>query len=180
VKEPDDLMQERSQSDETAGDPIFPAEPDVDRLQMELADAKDRALRAQAELENFRKRNRRDTEEQLRYANAGLMRDLLPAIDNLRRAIVSASKTGESGSVVDGVQMVADQLEAILSKHHCRRIDAAGAAFDPNQHEAAMQQPSDAVPAGHVAAVLQEGYLLHDRVLRPAQVIVSSGPASPQ
>jgi molecular chaperone GrpE len=105
------------------------------------------------------------------------MRDLLPVVDNLRRAIESAEKAGESGSVVEGVQMVADQLETVLAKHHCKKIEAAGAEFDPNQHEAALQQPSDTVPAGHIAAVLQEGYLLHDRVLRPAQVIVSSGPA---
>jgi molecular chaperone GrpE len=179
VKESEDFVQDEQAGDEPAGaDRVLAAEgEDIERLQMDLADAKDRALRAQAELENFRKRIRRDTDEQLKYANASLMRDLLPVVDNLRRAIESASKAGESGGVVEGVQMVADQLENVLAKHHCNKIEAAGAEFDPNRHEAALQQASETIPPGHVSAVLQEGYALHDRVLRPAQVIVSNGPA---
>jgi molecular chaperone GrpE len=150
---------------------------EVERLAAELAAANERVLRAQAELENFRKRARRELDDELRYANLPLVSDLLPVLDNIHRALAAAGQNETSQGLVDGVKMVADQLQGVLARFHCRRIEADKAEFDPHLHQAIGQQPSERVPAGHVLFVALEGYQLHDRVVRPAQVIVSTGPA---
>ena len=147
----------------------------VDRLERELAEASDRALRIQAELENYRKRMQRELAEERKYAIVPLANDLLAVVDNLERAIAAAQNSGEGKGLLEGVKMVATQLEALLAQHQCRRIDAAGQPFDPNLHQAIGQEPSDQ-PAGIVTRAVQSGYKLHDRVIRPAQVFVSSGP----
>jgi molecular chaperone GrpE len=146
-------------------------------LQLQLHESQQRVLRAQAELENFRRRSRRETDERLRLANQPLLTDLLPVIDNLDRALTAAaSPQNQQQGLLQGVQMVADQLQSVLRKHHCIRIEAVGQPFDPAHHEAIMQQPSKEYPAGTVMHVALEGYQLHERVIRPAQVIVSTGP----
>ena len=145
-------------------------------LEAELAEAQGRALRAQAELENFRKRSRREMEESKRYATIPLIRDLLPVIDNLDRALQAAEKDDAASGLQEGVQMVAQQLQTVLAQHNCVPIEAEGQPFDPMFHEAIQELPHDEVPRGHVAMVHQIGYRLHDRVIRPSQVIVSRGP----
>jgi len=145
-------------------------------LRAELEQANGRALRAQAELENFRKRSRREVDEQLRYASLPVISDLLPALDNLDRAVAAAEGHDNSASLLEGVKMVAAQLMAILDKHHCRPIEAVGSPFDPHLHEALAQEPSAELPAGYVTRLARAGYKLHDRVIRPAQVLVSTGP----
>jgi molecular chaperone GrpE len=150
--------------------------PDTD-LPTELAEARGRALRAQAELENFRKRIRRDMDAERRYAALPLIRDLLPVIDNLDRALSAVELDDSAGGLLEGVQMVSRQLQSVLHQHHCQVIDAAGMSFDPMCHEAIAEQPSNEYPAGTVMEVAQIGYRLHDRVIRPTQVIVSKGPA---
>jgi molecular chaperone GrpE len=149
----------------------------IAQLERALQDAESRLLRNQAELENFRKRIRRDTDEQLRYAGLGLMYDLLSVLDNLSRAIDAARQgAGDSSALVDGVRLVAEQMRSVLEKHNCRRIPADGELFDPNYHAAIGQIPTREVPPGIVVQVAQEGYQLHDRVIRPAQVFVSCEP----
>ena len=148
----------------------------LDDLGPRLKEADDRALRAQAELENFRKRARRDMDEQRRYANLPLVGDLLPAIDNLDRAVEAAEKDENATGLLAGVKMVAEQIRAILAQHSCVRIEANERPFDPNVHEAIAQEPSNDVPAGNVTRVVRSGYQLHERVIRPAQVMVSTGP----
>jgi molecular chaperone GrpE len=145
----------------------------VEQLRAELEQAKDRVLRTQAELENYRKRVARQTEEERRYAQIQLIRELLPVWDNMQRAIEAAEKSHETASLLEGFKMVAGQLENVLERHHCARIDALGKPFDPNFHEAILQRPSDAHPANTVLQVAQAGFRLHDRVVRPSQVIVS-------
>lgn len=152
------------------------AEVEVEKLRTDLQEAGDRLLRAQAELDNYRKRARRELEDSLRYAAMPLLRDLLPVIDNLGRAIAAAEKSAETGGLIDGVKMVAQTLEGVLARHECKRIDALGKPFDPAFHEAISQQPSTEYPPQTVMLVAQEGYTLHDRVVRPAQVIVSTAP----
>jgi molecular chaperone GrpE len=156
------------------------AESEVERLRQELDEARARALRAQADLENFRKRTRRELDDERRFAYLPLLSDLLPVIDNVGRAIQAAEKavekSADSAALVEGVKIVSQQLESVLARYHCTRIAAAGAPFDPHLHQAIMQQPSTDHPPGTVLLVAQEGYQLHDRVLRPAQVIVSSEP----
>jgi len=148
----------------------------IDSLREELDVARDRALRVQAELENYRKRVARERADEHRYANLPLLRDLLPVLDNLERAIAAAEQTHDSGTLLDGVKLVKEQLVGVLAKHDCVPIEAQGEPFDPHRHEAVLQQPSDEVPANTVMQVTQSGYQLHDRVVRAAQVIVSAGP----
>jgi molecular chaperone GrpE len=150
----------------------------VQSLQADLAAAEARVLRAHAELENFRKRANRHLEDEKKYAPLPLMRDLLPVVDNLERAIQSADQEGGSARMVEGVKMVAQLLNSVLERHHCRRIEAQGAVFDPHLHEAIVQLPNEQVPPGTVLEVAQNGYQLYDRVVRPAQVMVSGRPAA--
>jgi molecular chaperone GrpE len=152
----------------------------VQQLEGELKEANDRALRTQAELENYRKRVQREMVDERKYAVIPVVRDLLPVVDNLERAIEAAQQSSDSSGLLDGVKMVATQLSAALAQHQCVRIESDGAEFDPNVHQAIGQEPSDKYPAGKVSRTLQAGYKLHDRVIRPAQVFVSTGPASPQ
>ena len=153
------------------------ATPDGGLLEAELATERDRNLRLRAEIENLRTRGARELADQIRYASMPLARDLLPVLDNIDRAIEAGEKAGETGPLVDGIKLVRQQLIAALKQHHCEEIVALGEGFDPQFHNAILQQPSADVPASHVMMVTQAGYRLHDRVVRPSQVIVSSGPA---
>jgi molecular chaperone GrpE len=153
------------------------SEIEVEKLRVDLEEAGDRLLRAQAELDNYRKRARRELEDSLQYATMPLIRELLPVIDNLNRALAAAEKSAEKSGLIDGVRMVAQTFETVLTRHNCKRIDALGKPFDPTYHEAISQQPSAEHPPQTVILVAQEGYTLHDRVVRPAQVIVSTAPA---
>ncbi|MBW3597540.1 MAG: nucleotide exchange factor GrpE [Planctomycetes bacterium] len=186
--EPQDKHEPETQSSQSPPSPnggsaetaTAPDTQELERLQADLNEAQAQMLRAQAELDNFRKRIRRDMEEERRFAAAPLLRDLFPALDNLERAVEAAGKNEGAAGLVDGVIMVVQQIGQILEQHGCRRIPAKGEAFDPHVHEAITQQPSDEHPAGVVMLETRSGYQLHDRVLRPAQVIISSGPPRPQ
>ena len=154
------------------------ASSEVEQLRTSLEEASNLALRAHAELENYRKRARRELEDERRYANLPLLRDLLPVVDNIQRAIAAAEKSSEQGLLLDGIKMVAQTLENALARHHCQRIDALSKPFDPAFHEAISQTPSAEHAVHTVLMVVQDGYTLHDRVVRPAQVIVSTVPAA--
>ena len=149
----------------------------VVHLQNQVDDANSRLVRSQAELDNFRKRSRREMEDQRRYAQFPIVSDLLTVVDNLERAIQvtgQAEKDKQQG-LQEGVHLVTDQLKSILERHHCQMIKVReGDVFDPNCHEAISQQPSKDHPAGSVLFVTQTGYQLHERIVRPAQVVVST------
>jgi len=147
----------------------------VAELESQLREASDRALRAQAELENYRKRAQRELADERRYAVVPLVRDLLAVVDNLQRAIDAAQQTSDGKVLLEGVQLVAAQLDAVLKQHGCLPIETVGTPFDPNQHQAIAQEPSTEHPAGTVTRAAQVGYKLQDRVIRPAQVFVSTG-----
>jgi molecular chaperone GrpE len=134
------------------------------------------AQRTRADFENYQKRMKRDLAEERRYAQAPLAADLLAALDNLERAIAAAEQAGEKGALVQGVAMVHTQLLDILRRHGITSIEAQGRPFDPNHHQAVTQQPSKEHPPMTVLQVLERGYLIHDRVLRPARVVVSTAP----
>lgn len=146
----------------------------VEQLRSELEQMQDRALRAQAELENYRKRVARQREEERRYAELLLIRDLLPVFDDVHRAIAAAENSDNTEGLLQGFRMVAEKLELILRRHHCTPIEAAGKPFDPNIHEAIAQVPTSECPPNTVVEVTQVGFRLHDRVVRPSQVVVSS------
>lgn len=162
-----------------------PADPPQE-LRDQLEQATDQTLRSRAELDNYRKRAAREMDEQRRYANLSLMRDLLPVLDNVQRAIEAAGNssagnsaagnTQESAGLVEGFKMVAELLRGVLKQHNCLEIPALDEPFDPHLHEAVLQQPSDDHAPGTVTKVLQTGFQLHDRVVRPSQVIVSTPP----
>jgi molecular chaperone GrpE len=149
---------------------------EMEQLQTELAEARDKILRAQADLENYRKRSRRELEEERRYANVPLLKDLLPVVDNIDRAMEAAQKANETGTLLEGIKLVKQQLAATLARHYCQEIKAQGLPFDPHLHEALTAQPAAEYPANTVLQVVQPGYQVHDRVIRPSQVIVSKKP----
>jgi len=134
----------------------------------------DLVKRTQADFENYQKRAQRDAVQERKYAHASLAADLLPALDNLERATAAAKQAGDEGALVQGVLMVQSQLLEILKRHGITPIDAQGKPFDPNLHQAVNQMPSAAFPPGTVIKVLEQGFMIHDRVLRPARVTVST------
>ncbi len=129
--------------------------------------------RTKADFENYQKRNQRDLAEERRYAHRSLALDLLPVLDNLDRAMAAARQAGETGPLVQGVAMVQSQLLDIFRRHGITPIGGVGQPFDPNVHEAVMQQPDATQPPNTVLQVLEQGFKIHDRVLRPARVMVS-------
>lgn len=135
------------------------------------------AKQARAEFENFQKRFQRDLAVERQYAQTPLAGDLLGPMDNLERAIDAAEKAGDKGALAQGIGMVRNQLLDVLRRHGVKPIEAQGQPFDPNLHQAVMQQPSAEVPPQTVLTVLERGYTIHDRVLRPARVIVSTTPS---
>jgi molecular chaperone GrpE len=176
-KEQNETQREREAADLTATAAAFEAiEGEVSKLRSENEELNDRVLRGGAELENFRKRARRELEDERRYALAPFLKDFLPVLDDLFRAIVAAEKAQSHDSLLAGVKMIAQGLLAALARHHCTQIDALHKPFDPAFHTAIMQQASTEFPPHTVILVAQDGYMLHDRVIRPAQVIVSIAP----
>lgn len=172
---------------EPGADPPQPDAAAAGALQQELADANDRYLRLAADFENFRKRALKDREEAHHFGHQNLVKDLLPSVDNLERAVDHARKGGEGSSsgLLEGVELVLRELHAVLAKHGVTPIEALGQPFDPALHEAMAQVPDGSKPPNTVVEVFQRGHQLRGRLLRPARVVVSrppegSGPGSRQ
>ncbi len=162
-------------------EPLAPEPPEVEvaYLKEKLAKSeqqRDDMLRTLADYENSRKRAARDLEIERKFAHARLANDLLPALDNLERALDAAKKAGDNGALVKGVQATQQMLHDILKRHGVTRMDALGQPFDPNLHQAVTMMPSRDQPPNTVLQVLQSGYLIHERILRPASVIVAVEP----
>ena len=157
------------------GDETQPEAPTVESLEIELQQANDRTLRAFAELDNYRKRVNREIEDMRKYAAIDLMRDMLAVWDNMGRALEAVESNHNPETFVEGVRMMHEQFTQILARHHCTQIEALGQTFDPNVHESIAQMPSDDVPTGSVLYESQIGFKLHDRVVRPTQVVISTG-----
>ena len=137
-------------------------------------DWKDRYMRAMADFDNFRKRTARDREDLVKFAASDVLKDILPTIDNLARALDEAKNKAEDPFVA-GVKLVYDGLLKALADHGATPLDAVGEPFDANFHEALAQLPSEDVEEGHVMSEVKRGWLLHGKLLRAAQVVVSSG-----
>lgn len=151
-------------------------EDEVEQLKAQLADAEKRVLMAHADMENYRKRARRDMQDQMRYASLGLMSELLESVDNLQRAVESYQQEPNGDGLAEGVKMVATQISKTLETHGCKKIAAVGQPFDPNLHQALQMQASDEFGENTVMMDLRAGFQLHDRLIRPSQVFVSTGP----
>ncbi|HWP24402.1 MAG TPA: nucleotide exchange factor GrpE [Candidatus Binatia bacterium] len=145
----------------------------IEEKELEAKNNYDRFLRQAAELENFKKRALRERDELARFANESLIKDLLPVVDNLERAIAHAAGGGNGKPLVEGVEMVLKGLLDVLAKHGVTQISAAGQSFDPAKHEAMAQVESAAHEPNTVVEELHKGYMLHDRLLRPALVSVA-------
>lgn len=158
-----------------AGEQAAPV-ADPTELQARIDTLQDQLLRGQAELENFRRRSQRDADEARKYQSLPIVRDLLPALDNLERAIQAAEQTGDVGNLLEGIRMVSQQLADTLKHHGAEPIVAEGQMFDPNLHAAMSQIPTSECPPMTVMQVVESGYAMHDRVVRPARVIVSCAP----
>jgi molecular chaperone GrpE len=152
-------------------------------LEAELAEYKDRLLRALAETENVRRRAQRDREDASKYAIAGFAKDLLSAADNLGRALESLpeaqAKDERTRSLIAGVAATERELLGVFERHGIKRIDPKGECFDHNLHQAIFETERPDQPSGSVVEVLQPGYVLHDRLLRPAMVGVAKGGPKP-
>ena len=146
----------------------------TDGLSSQLQDAEERVLGAQAEIENVRKRGRREYEDLLRYGEMNLLRDILPVLDNIERAIEASESTTDVETLREGFRMTASQIEKLLESHGCETIKTENEVFDPTVHEAISQQPGNGADPGTVIGVTSRGYVLHDRVVRPAQVVVAA------
>jgi len=187
TQDTDDLTPDRNAVD----GPQTPAEAAAAELaerlnksEAELADTKDKLLRALAETENQRRRAQRDREDASKYAAANFAKDMLDVADNLRRAIGSidpaALQDDRAKALVEGVAATERALLQALERHGIKRIDPEiGERFDPNFHEAMFEVPNTGKPGGSIVQVVQAGYRMHDRLLRPAMVGVAKGSAAP-
>lgn len=156
-------------AEETVPEPLTP--------EMEVERWKDHAARSQAELENYRKRMAREKSEAILYANRNLLEQILPILDNFEMGLKAAQEAeGESSMILQGMKMVRKQFEDFLADQGVEVIPSDGEAFDPNVHEAIKQEPSEEVAEGCVIYTVRRGFKLKDRVLRAANVVVSSGP----
>ena len=170
---------EQSASDAEGSSAEEPAEPAAEdptaALKAALAEANDRNLRLMAEFDNFRRRNAKEQLELIETANGKLLEKLSEVQDNFERAFASENKAKDLEAFEKGMQMIYNQFAKILTDAGLEQIDPTGAEFDPNCHEALMQQPSETIPEGHVVTVFQKGYKLKNKILKTAKVIVSSG-----
>lgn len=160
-----------------ANDAAFTNTADPESIIAERDATQEKWLRAQAELENARRRARMDLEELRRYQALPVLRDILPVLDNLRLALMAAEQSGNVDELVSGIGMVLKQFDDAIGLHSAKPIEADGAAFDPNLHEAIQQVPSPDHEPMTILTEVQRGYMMHDRVIRPSKVVVSSAPA---
>lgn len=145
----------------------------IESLQEQLAAEKDRVLRLSAEFENYKKRKQREIDEFKKFANEMVFRQLLSVVDNLERAVKSAEENPDKDSLLEGVKLTLKEIMKLFESFHVKPVDAENQPFDPNFHQAVTQEETKEVPDNTVINVLQKGYLLHDRLIRPAMVVVS-------
>jgi len=153
---------------------------ELEKLIAENAAMKDQLLRALAEAENTRRRTQRDREDFAKYSAAPLAKDILPVADNLARALAAVPKEALANdealkNLVEGIAATERQLQSALERHNIKRIDPEGEKFDSHRHQAMFEVPGTDKPGGTVVQVLQAGYILHDRLLRPALVGIAKG-----
>jgi molecular chaperone GrpE len=143
------------------------------KAEARVQELQDKLLRSAAEFENQRRRITRERDETVKAGNERLLRDFIPVVDNLERAVATA---GDVEAVRDGIRLVLKQFADTLDRHGVTSFSAVGAKFDPTRHEALMQQETTEVPADHVVSEFARGYLLNDRLVRPATVVVARAP----
>lgn len=167
------------QDEDEHGNPVASSEAEAPFPEAAEPDVNDRLLRLAADFDNYRKRSRRELDEARRFGIENLLRDLLPVVDNLLRAIaaetdaVADADEASKNPLLEGIRMVHKQFSDVLDQHGVRGFDSVGTVFDPELHEALSQAPSDEHEPGSVIAEHERGYMIHDRLLRPARVVVA-------
>lgn len=156
---------------------IHALKTELEKKNNELNAAQEKQLRVFAEMENYKKRTARDQMEQLRYANEKLLKELLPVLDNLERALSHVKDSSERSPWVEGVELTYRQFLDVLKKFGVSPIASVGESFDPSRHQAVTYLDTNEHPENHVAVELQKGYLYHERVLRPSMVAVARKPS---
>ena len=175
----DDIEAAEAEAYAQDADEIDPVEAELDALRAERDEMKDRFMRALADAENARKRADKDRREAQQYGGSKLARDLLPVYDNMQRALAAAREADAAEALIEGVELTLRELSNVSTRHGMTPITPqVGDRFDPKQHEAMFEAPLPGTKAGDIIQVSAEGFMLHDRLLRPAQVGVSSMPAS--
>jgi molecular chaperone GrpE len=170
---------EQAGPEQAAADEVGALLQKLDQATAEATSHKERYLRTVADLENYRKRAIREKEEARRQATYSIVEDLLPVLDNFKLGLKSA-QSHEGGAVfAEGFQMILTQMESALRQNGVEEVNPEGQVFDPNFHEALAHVHHDDIADGHVIEVQRVGYKLHERLLRPAAVIISSGPQAP-
>lgn len=154
------------------------ADPRLAELEAEVARLRDAVLRAQADQQNQARRHQRELADLRKFAATPVLEDILPALDSLRIGLESSAQQASAASVAAGFALAVQQLRTALGNHGLVEVEALGKAFDPARHEALSQEASATVPEGSVVRVLRSGWMLNDRLLRPAGVTVSTGPAA--
>lgn len=168
---------EQSVETEIVSDPVKELENRCETAEQESRQHYERLLRVSADFENFKKRSFREADDLRKYANELLLLELLSVVDNLERAIQSTSgENNATDCVIEGVEMTLKALLKIFERFSVKIIEAVGKPFDPNFHQAMMQETSESSPENTIIREFQKGYLLHDRLLRPSMVVVSKGP----
>jgi molecular chaperone GrpE len=158
-------------------DPLKEMEEQVESLKKEAAENHDRLLRMAAEFENYKKRATREMNDFRKFANESFAKAMLPVVDSMDLAIESSSNDKHvSNSMVEGVNMTLKEILKVFEQFGVRRFESIGNTFDPNLHQAVMQEETDAFPDNTVSKELQKGFMIHDRLLRPAMVVVSKKP----
>lgn len=160
----------------TEPEPVEPELSELEKAQAEAAEMKSRYLRSVADLENYRRRIGREKQDIIRSAAASVIEELLPVLDNMKLGLQAAENHPEAKDVAIGFKMVDDQLKKTLSDQGLEELIPNGESFDPNLHECIAHQPSDDIEEDHVIQTVRAGYRLNDRLIRAANVIVSSGP----
>ncbi len=170
-------MSDHPQESAPAPEPAADLAVRVAELEGEVLRLRDTLLRSTADQQNQQRRHQRDREDLRKYAVAGLVEDLLPALDAFSLGLDSAAGRSDGKAVAEGFRMAVGQLRSILAGHGLAEINPVGQPFDPARHESVGQEASPSVPEGSVLRVARPGWSLHDRVIRPAAVFISSGPA---
>lgn len=185
IEDLENELEEELEAASGAEKPALNKDEIIAALNDEVVDMKDRALRAVAEMENLRKRTQREVSDARAYAIADFARDMLTATDNLERALMTVPQEARDNadsalkSLIEGIEMTEREMQRLMQKNGVKPILAEGEKFDPHKHQAMFEVPNDQVPAGTVVQVMQTGFQIGDRVLRPAMVGVAKGGPKP-
>jgi len=180
--EPEEVKSNEAEEEKTEGNQeeklLSESLEEIERIKAEAEAARDRLLRAAAEYENFKKRAEREKEEAMKFIAESIVLDIIPIVDNLDRAIKSAQSDEKKNfdALLQGIEMIQKQMLSVLEKYGVGVIESEGQPFDPRIHEAILQVPSEEYPENTVVQEFERGYTLHDKVIRPAKVIVSKLP----